>query len=157
MSELINTDNKFSLIPSTKADIIARASHKGEEAETLIAALKELFPEETLPLRHFQCSGLYAREMFAPAGTLIVGKIHLHDSISFLLQGEAVIFSSGLGTLRFSAPATIMAPAGTRRVIVAITDILFTAVLSTDETDIGIIETTHAVDSVAELVELLEK
>lgn len=157
MNELVNTDNKFSLVPSTGADIIARASHKGEEAETLIAALKELFPEETLPLRHFQCTGLYAREMFAPAGTLIVGKIHLHDSISFLLHGEAVIFSSGLGTQRFIAPATIMAPAGTRRVIVAATDILFTAVLATNETDIEVIESTHAVDSLSELINLLEK
>ena len=150
------TEETFSLAPSTPSDILTRASHKTGEAETLIKALNELFPEATLPLKHYQCDGLYAREMFAPAGTLIVGKIHLHDSISFLSMGEALIFSSGLGAQRLTAPATIMAPAGTRRVIVAITDIVFTAVLGTNEKDINVIETTFTVESLDELKLLLE-
>lgn len=142
MSEIQTAPDKFLVPVSEPADIITRASAKNEEVETLVRSLKVLFPEVDLPIKHYQCAGIYGREMFAPAGTVIIGKIHLHDTLSFLLRGSMIIYSSGEGSRRYDAPATILAPAGTRRVLVAVTDSTFTAVLGTNERNIDVIEST---------------
>lgn len=155
MNKLV-ADNIYSLAPSTQADIIARALKNDREIAQLVEVLKANFPLAEMRYTHHFCEGLYARELFIPAGTLIVGKIHLWESITFMLRGEMIIFSSDVGTVRIKAPQTFLAPAGTRRVAIVLADTVVTNVLHTHSKDPIEIEAACSVDSAEELINLLE-
>ena len=45
------------------------------------------------PLKHKFCDGLYIREIFNPAGQLLVTKIHKKDNAYFLMKGKMTIMS----------------------------------------------------------------
>lgn len=76
------------------------------------------------PLTHKFADGLYVREMFIPAGTIIVGKIHKHTHPLFLMSGTAEIVSETDGNQKLTGPLSIISPSGTKRAIHAITDVV---------------------------------
>ena len=91
------------------------------------------------PLRHFFADGCYIREIFNPAGELIVTKKHKISHPFFLLQGQMSILTEG-GEQMIRAPFYSITEAGTKRVIYAHTDCIFVTVHVTDKTDIDEIE-----------------
>jgi len=40
--------------------------------------------------------GTYAREMFIPKGTVIIGKIHKHQHLNFIMKGKAIVWVDGV-------------------------------------------------------------
>ena len=71
--------------------------------------------------------GTYAREFFMPAGSIIVGKIHKHAHISFLLKGKVVIASES-GREIIEAPHTFVSEVGAKRALYIIEDAVVTTV-----------------------------
>lgn len=137
--------------------------HEGEiDRDTFrgsIVRLQEVLEghEQTdCPLRHHFAPGVYAREMSASAGTLIVGKIHKQTHLIFFLKGSGYIATEH-GREYFTAPHTSVTPAGTKRAIFAATDILWTAVHPTDKTDLAEIEAEVIAPSYDELDRFLEQ
>ena len=94
---------------------------------------------DAFPLEHSFAKGLYVRQIKAPAGSLITGKIHKHSHAFFLLKGDISILMDN-GVKRIKAPAMFITPAGTKRVVYHHADTVVTTVHATDETDIGKIE-----------------
>lgn len=80
------------------------------------------------PLTHKFTDGIYVREIFIPKGTYIVGKIHKHEHPNFLMSGtvEVVTESGGFETLK--GPLSMISPAGTKRALRAITDLVWITV-----------------------------
>ena len=83
-------------------------------------------PQVSTPLRHWFCNGMYAREFFVPAGTLLTGAIHLHDSIAMLTQGRVRVVNSDGSESDLVAPLTFIQPAGVKRVGLVIEDMVWT-------------------------------
>src|SRR5689334_15204844 len=54
-------------------------------------------PEVDCPLQHVFAPGAYARTIFIPAGTVIVGKIHKHQHLNILSQGVVTVVTEGGG------------------------------------------------------------
>lgn len=98
----------------------------------------ELTAAET-PVKHYFTEGAYAREMLIPAGTLIVGKIHKHAHLNFITKGKVAVVTE-FGKEIITAPTTMISKAGTKRVVLALEDTLWTTVHVTDETDLEKIE-----------------
>lgn len=113
-------------------------------------AFMKTLPQVDCPVRHHFAPGVYAREMAAAAGTLIVGKIHKQTHLIFFLKGSGYIATEN-GREYFSAPHTAITPAGTKRAIFAETDILWTAIHPTDKTDLAEIEAEVIATSYEEL------
>lgn len=101
------------------------------------------------PVEHHFSPGLYAREMFAPKGSLIISRIHKVGCIGILSKGKASIWTEE-GLKDYEAPATIVSRPGTRRVGYFHEDSVFTAIFATNETDIEKIEQEIATDDFAE-------
>lgn len=107
---------------ATKPKLLAR--EKILRFEQAIAA----FPgavfgdQECCPLKHSFAGGIYMREIFIPAGTLLVGKIHRRSHPRVVLSGEIIQFSESGGQERFKGPIAIISPAGAKRAIYALTD-----------------------------------
>lgn len=150
-------DRFFELEASSTEEMIRRALDKDEEIGALVDILKKDFQEVEMPLTHYFSGELYAREIFMPAGALVVGRIHMYDTISVVSQGEALVFSSGAGVTRVKAPATFMSSAGGRRILIILKDMVFTTMHITTERDPDKLREIFSVDSAKDLMLRLPK
>lgn len=96
---------------------------------------------DELPIKHNVYAGMYAREMFIPAGVVLTGKIHLEDHICILSQGDLSVMTDE-GIKRIQAPYTFNAKCGIKKIGYAHSDCTFTTVHTTQLTDIEEIENT---------------
>jgi hypothetical protein len=60
----------------------------------------------------------YAREMFIPKDTLIIGKIHKHQHLNFILTGKVSV-STEFGQKEIEAPAIFISEVGLKRAVFA--------------------------------------
>lgn len=77
------------------------------------------------PLRHHFSPGLYGREIFMPAGTCVVGKIHRHAHINTVSKGRCLVYTEH-GTELLEAGDTFISQPGTKRAVFVIEDTLWT-------------------------------
>lgn len=106
---------------------------------------------ECAPVQHHVAPGLYGREMFLPAGTVIVGKIHKHAHVNVISQGRVRVFTEGEGALELVAPYTFVSTPGTKRAVLPLEDTVWTTVHSTDKTDPAEIERDVITDDFQEV------
>ena len=93
-------------------------------ARQRIVALEEQvsqLPQYTCPLKHYFVDGIYVREIFIPAGCVLVGYIHTQPCITTLSQGT-ILISEGGKTVRLSAPFTATVAPGSKKAGYALTD-----------------------------------
>ena len=101
--------------------------------------LKKL-PQVECEMSHYFAKGVYARERFAVAGTLIVGKRHREETLSILLSGTLSIYLEGDRVEHKEAPCVWTTPAGAKRMTYSQTDTKLLTVHPTKETDLEKIE-----------------
>ena len=77
---------------------------------------------QSCPLKHSFANGIYMREIFIPAGTVLTGKIHRHSHPNVLLEGEVVVATESGGVELLKAPMAMISPAKTKRAVYAQTD-----------------------------------
>jgi len=94
---------------------------------------------KTNPVKHTFADGCYIREIFNPAGLLIITAIHKKKHPFFLMEGEMSILTDD-GTMHIKAPHHGVTLPGTKRVIYTHTDCVFITVHATESTDIKEIE-----------------
>lgn len=90
--------------------------------------------DDLFPVTHLFANGVCSREMFMPKGTIVVSRVHKNDCINVLSEGEVAVLSEE-GEVRLTAPCKFVSKAGTKRVIVAYTDTVWSNFIRTDETD----------------------
>lgn len=112
------------------------------ELRSQIAQLEEklltLLPVNIEITHHFS-KDVYAREMFMPKGTLLVGKIHKFKNLNIMSQGDVAILSID-GVMRVRAPYTFVASPGAKRVFYAHEDTVWTCIHGTEDKDLEKIE-----------------
>lgn len=105
----------------------------GKSKQEVREAIHQLGLEmETLPqceqgLRHIYADGLYGREWTCEAGCIIVTEIHKVQHISSLIKGKIVVTSDS-GCQVLEAPQFFVTEPGTQRVLLTLTDTVFTTV-----------------------------
>jgi len=92
-----------------------------DEAEALLVQL----PKVECPLKHIFTPGLYIREIFMPAGTLLTSKIHKTEHPFVVSKGKLNVLLDG--KMEFiEAPYRGVTKPGTRRVLYIIEDTIWT-------------------------------
>lgn len=89
----------------------------------------------TYPQRDIFAPGLYARELTVPAGNLLIGKLHKYSVLNFLLRGKVSVLTEEGGWEILTAPCTLIAPAGVKRLGFVHEDMIWTVLHPTDLTD----------------------
>ena len=105
-------------------------------------------------LTHYFAPGVYCREYFLKAGSLIIGKIHKTAHMSIISMGKVTVRTQ-YGFETIEAPHTWMSEIGTQRAIFAHEDTLWTTIHPTDLTDIDEIVETLATDTYDDIDALL--
>jgi len=75
-------------------------------------------------IHHHFGTGVYGRELFIPAGQVIVSKIHRGKTLSVIAQGEITVISEE-GANLYKAPHVFVSPPFTKRVVVSHTDVVW--------------------------------
>ena len=96
--------------------------------------MRELPQVEPTVIHHFS-NGIYARELHIPAGVCLVGALHATNHLFTVSKGSCTSVTNE-GRLDIEAPYMGQTVTGTKRVIHAITDTVWTTFHVTDETDI---------------------
>lgn len=129
-----------------------------EQVQEIIAQIEAKLAEceqTEIPIIHHFSHNVYAREMRAVAGTLLVGKIHRHQNLNILSEGEVSVLSVD-GQYRVKAPYTFVASPGAKRVIYAHTDVVWTTIHGTPETDLEKIENEFIAKTYADIPAMIE-
>lgn len=121
---------------TTLAELVERDA----KVDALEDAIRRDLPPVEMPVTHHFAPGLYARELFIPAGTVLTGKIHKHANLSIMSAGALRLFLEDGTTKEVRAPFTYVAEPGTRRAAYALEDTVWTVIHATDETDVQEIE-----------------
>lgn len=85
---------------------------------------------------HYFSGGMYGRKMTLPAGVLLVGRVHKTDHLFICAQGEAIVWTEN-GMRKIFAGDVIPTKAGTKNVVLAITETIGFTALKTDKTDVA--------------------
>lgn len=109
------------------------------EINALEGELAEL-PQRHLSLNHLFTPGLYVREIFIPKGTLCTSKIHRTEHPFVISRGEISVWTPESGVVHYAAPFTGVTKPGTRRVLFAREDTIWSTFHPTTETDLKRIE-----------------
>jgi quercetin dioxygenase-like cupin family protein len=76
------------------------------------------------PIKHAFADGVYIRQMDMPKGNMVVGAIHKHLHVWFLLTGHVTVATEDT-TEDYIAPCYIISTPGVKRVILANEDSIF--------------------------------
>jgi hypothetical protein len=80
-------------------------------------------PQVELEMKEYVSGNVYVRELRIPAGIIVVGKVHKHESIGISI-GDIVLVDQD-GSRRLTGIHSAPAPKGTKRVALAIEDSIF--------------------------------
>ena len=105
---------------------------KLDQLEEVILAGKSV----ECPVVHRFTPGMYIREIFIPAGTLLTSMEHKTAHPFVISQGRVMVSSENEGSVTYAAPFTGITLPGTRRALYAITDVIWTTFHATDLTDV---------------------
>lgn len=103
-------------------------------------------------LTHRFAPGIYARQFDLPADSLVVGKIHKHSHMNFLMAGVVVV-KSEFHSETFAAPRVWMSEPGIKRAVLTLEDAMWVTVHPnpSDTRDLGEIEDEVIAPSYAQL------
>lgn len=113
---------------------------------------------EDFPLKHYVTdSGLYAREIILPAGTVVMGRIKKSEYISVIADGVVTEVTEA-GMQRIKAPYTMVCKPCTKRIVWAHETAVWVTIHATPpgETDLDTLYNYITVDSYEEAEGLLE-
>jgi hypothetical protein len=108
----------------------------------LEAEMLEQLPVVDCPLTHRFCDGLYIREIFMPAGSLVTSKIHKTEHPFIISKGIVSVSIDGGEWQMYEAPYTGITKPGTRRVLFIHEDCVWTTIHKNDDNneDVAAIE-----------------
>lgn len=113
-----------------------------------------------IPVKHYFCNGIYARQIDIPSGSFITGKIHKHGNLAQLVKGTMRLISGTQVVGEITAPCMFISEPGTARVALTLSDCIFITYHnidpSLDESDMEEIEQYLGCDSLAEYEEYLK-
>tara|TARA_R110000737_G_scaffold188908_1_gene210994 strand:+ start:6074 stop:6538 length:465 start_codon:yes stop_codon:yes gene_type:complete len=85
---------------------------------------KNIIHSKNFPLKHTFADGIYIRQMDMKAGSMVVGAIHNHLHVWFLLTGNLSVATEE-SVEEFVAPCYVLSTPGAKRVIYAVEDSIF--------------------------------
>jgi len=116
------------LTPESHAPALDFMRAKVDVLQQELSKLPQYEPET----RHFFHGGMYCREVFRPAGVLIVGAVHKKEHFYFIASGTVAITDGEGNVQEVTGPHLFPSKPGTKRAVYALTDALCMTFHATD-------------------------
>lgn len=119
----------------TLAEALNVPPDKIEEVEAKILKMPEAKLAKDYRVDHHFAPGVYYRQIYMPAGDLIIGMQHRTSHLNVILQGSAAVMMDGV--MHFiKAPYVVKSEAGVRKILYIQEDMIWATVHPTTETDL---------------------
>lgn len=122
-----------------------------EKIFAIEAVFKQL-PQVELPTRHCFGNKVYVREMTAPKGVIIIGKMHKYKQVNIVVKGDISVLTED-GWKRLKAGDMFESPAGIKRAGYTHEETVWTTICGTEETDIDKAEDQLTIGSYQEFLQ----
>lgn len=106
-----------------------------EKTAFVVRELAKL-PQVECPVKHFFAPGVYVREIFMPAGSIVIGKIHKTEHFNLLESGRCLIRHDDGQVEVLQAPLTFVSKAGVQKILYIEEDTVWKTIHVTSETDL---------------------
>lgn len=126
----------------------------GDMIEKLFA-IEEAFlkrPQAEILTRHCFGNKVYVREMTAPKGSIIIGKMHKYKQVNIVVKGDISVLTED-GWKRLKSGEMFESPAGIKRAGYTHEDTVWTTICGTEETDINKVEDELTIGSYQEYLQ----
>jgi hypothetical protein len=110
-----------------------------EQVALIVEHMKGMTQTEC-PVTHRFAPGVYLREIFMPADTVVIGKIHKTEHFNIILSGACLLVHEDGRREELRAPCTFISKAGVQKVLYIIEDTVWQTVHVTPETDLARLE-----------------
>ena len=97
---------------------------KNSDGDNIEGDGKHIVHSKNFPLKHTFADGVYIRQMEMIAGSAVIGAIHNHLHVWFLLTGKLIVVMED-SEEEFISPCYVLAKPGSKRVIYAVEDSIF--------------------------------
>jgi quercetin dioxygenase-like cupin family protein len=97
---------------------------KGKEKDGFYGDGKSIATIPDVPIKHSFADQLYIRQMDLKKGHVILGAVHNHLHVWFLLKGKVIINNNG-EKIEHIAPCYTVSKPGSQRIILALEDAIF--------------------------------
>jgi hypothetical protein len=131
------------------SELVLPAVPTRAQIEALQAEILKL-PQAEPETHHYFADGMYCRQVFRRAGTVIVGKVHRKEHFFAVIQGRMTVWSE-IGMQTVEAPWIWISKPGTKRVTYAHTDATALTVHQVSSRDVFEIERELVEDEPAAL------
>lgn len=106
-----------------------------EHVEKIGKSLLELGNPVDMPVKHHHSPGVYVREIFMPANSVIVGKVHKTRYLNIVQSGLVTVITP-YRKFTVAGPCTFESFAGEQKVGIIHKDCVWSTVHVTDKTDV---------------------
>ena len=122
-----------------------------EKLFVIEAALKQM-PQVEVPLRHCFGNKVYVREMTAPKGSILIGKMHKFKQVNIVTKGDISVLTED-GWKRLKSGDMFESPAGIKRAGFTHEDTVWTTICGTEETEVNKAEDELTIGSYQEFLQ----
>ena len=122
-----------------------------EKLFVIEAALKQM-PQVEVPLRHCFGNKVYVREMTAPKGSILIGKMHKFKQVNIVIKGDISVLTED-GWKRLKSGDMFESPAGIKRAGFTHEDTVWTTICGTEETEVEKAEDELTIGSYQEFLQ----
>jgi len=107
-------------------------------------------PQVECPVTHNFAPDIYIREIYMPAGTVVIGHKHLTEHFNVILQGKCRVMIGDV-VEELTAPCTFVSGAGSQKIVNVLEDCIWQTVHSNPDnaTDIETLESRYVIKGVA--------
>ena len=122
-----------------------------EKLFVIEAALKQM-PQVEVPLSHCFGNKVYVREMTAPKGSILIGKMHKFKQVNIVIKGDISVLTED-GWKRLKSGDMFESPAGIKRAGFTHEDTVWTTICGTEETEVEKAEDELTIGSYQEFLQ----
>lgn len=128
------------------------------DVQNLIEEHAKTKPEDivSIPVEHYFSHGIYARQIFIPKDTVVVGELHKYPQLNVLLAGDISVMI-GDHIERIKPPFVVCSPAGTKRIAYAHEDTWWLTIHATEDKNVGRIEKHFIAKTEQEYLDFIEQ
>ena len=118
----------------------------------VIEAVLLQMPQVEIPLRHCFGNKVYVREMTAPKGSILIGKMHKYKQVNIVVKGDISVLTED-GWKRMKSGEMFESPAGIKRAGFTHEDTVWTTICGTEETEVDKAEDELTIGSYQEFLQ----
>ena len=149
--QLIDPQTTSSEMVEFTATMSAMSGDMIEKLFVIEAALKQM-PQVEVPLRHCFGNKVYVREMTAPKGSILIGKMHKFKQVNIVIKGDISVLTED-GWKRLKSGDMFESPAGIKRAGFTHEDTVWTTICGTEETEVNKAEDELTIGSYQEFLQ----